>query len=311
VPVSLQIITGILGAGKTTVVQHLLDATRIERTAVVVGEFAEVGFDAMLLAQTQATVRQIAATGIGGATKSYAGAVRELVETGDFDRVLIETSGVAEIDKVVGSLMGDPSIRARTRLGNTVTVLDAGAFQVHDTYFAAQLWAQVDVADVVIVNKTDRAAQLSLSEIRRRIRERNDEAQVVFTYMGQVRRGDVLDPRYPEYTARATRISWPQGPPADFESFVYRSEAPCHDRMVFGHRLLNLPMGMVARFKGVLRGWDRSYCINGFPGQLDWDTAPVEGKTAIAIIGLELASQKDAICALLDKELAGVVPVET
>lgn len=300
--VILNVVTGILGSGKTTVLLHLLDAPGIStKPAVVVGEFAEEGLDGTILANAGATVRQLTATGIGHAATSYVEPVTELVEDGEHPRIFLETSGVANIGRIAHELLSS-DLGGEVRFGPTVTVLDAGAFTIHDTFFPEQLWAQVDVGDVVIVNKTDRVHAGDLEVIRGRVLERNPQARVLFAYMGQVRRAEVLGTQAEGFSARLlggvgdTHV-------APFESFVYRSKKLCFDRVMFGHKLLNLPGGHIARFKGVLKCWDKSYTVNGLPGQLDWDNTPAQGRTRIAFIGLNLLARQDEITTLLDAEL--------
>ena len=300
---TLQIITGILGSGKTTVVRHLIEGPGESHVGVVVGEYAEDGFDGDMIQASGAMVRQITATGRGEGAKSYLDPVRAFAEEGDVRRIIVETSGVTEIAQVSTELASDPVIASRVQFAPTLVVIDAGAFTVHDTYFAAQLWAQLDVADIVVVNKTDKANGESLDVIRKRIMARNDEARVVFAYMGQVSRGLALSIPYEGFTPRAMRAAWEGALPAEFEAFVYRSRRVCYDRLMFGHKLLNLPGGQIARFKGVLRCWDGARSINGLPGQLDWDSTPVTGDTRIAFIGIGLGTRQAEICALLDAEL--------
>jgi len=184
-----------------------------------------------------------------------------------------------------------------------VTVLDAGAFTRHDELFNAQLWAQIAVADVVVINKTDTVQQESLSDLRSRIHERRPGVAVQFSYMGQVSRPAILDPLAEDERPTILDADFGADPPAEFEAFVYRYKRVCFDRVTFGHKLLNLPGGEIARFKGGLRCWDKTHCVNGFPGQLDWDSTPVQGRTAIAFIGLGLMERKDAIVSILDAEL--------
>jgi G3E family GTPase len=302
--ITLHIITGILGSGKTSTLRHLLDVPGTEgSTAIVVGEYAKEGFDATMLRETGAEIVQVTSTGIGEQAKSYLEPVRHLAEDDFIRRIFLETSGVTEIDKVVAELRSDPVIQARVAFGPTLVVMDAGAFRVHDTYFSEQLWGQVDVADTVIVNKTDKAVEESLSEMKGRILERNPTARVLFTYMGQASRTQALAKRDEGFVPRLLSDAWKGGDPADFEAFVYRTRAICFDQVLFGHKLLNLPVGRIARFKGVLRLWNRSICVNGLPGQLDWDNTEVSGSTTIAFIGLDLLEQKDTICQILDDEL--------
>ena len=120
---------------------------------------------------------------------------------------------------------------------------------------------------------------------------------------GQASRPAILDPLGPDERPAILDVDFSDDPPAEFESFVYRSKRVCFDRVTFGHRLLNLPGGAIARFKAALRRWDKTHCLNGFPGQLDWDSTPVQGRTAIAFIGLGLLAREDEISAVLDAEL--------
>ena len=299
----LQIVTGFLGSGKTTVVRHLVEGPGDMKIGVVVGEYAADGFDGGMIQSAGATVRQITSTGRGDGSKSYLPAARAFVEERVVSRVIIETSGVTEIARVSQELWADPVVRQGAVFGPTIVVIDAGAFQAHDESFAHQFWSQIDVADFVAINKTDKVPGESLELIRQRIKARNPEAKVQFAYMGQIHRASAMALPYDGFVPRALRAKWTGVLPPEFEAFVYRTERVCHDRILFGHKLLNLPGGRIARFKGVLRAWDRSHCLNGLPGQLDWDNSHVEGDTRIAFIGLGLAQREPEIRKLLDDEL--------
>ena len=302
--ITLHIITGILGSGKTSTLRHLLDVPGTEgSTAIVVGEYAKEGFDATMLRETGAEIVQVTSTGIGDQAKSYLDPIRHLAQDEFIRQIFLETSGVTEIDKVVAELRADPLVRKRIVFGPTLVVLDAGAFTAHDTHFSEQLWGQVAVADTVIVNKTDKAAEESLAVMKGRILEHNPKARVLFTYMGQAPRPQALGQREDGFVPRLLDDDWKGGAPADFEAFVYRTRAVCFDQVMFGHKLLNLPVGRIARFKGVLRLWNRSLCVNGLPGQLDWDKTSVSGSTTIAFIGLGLLDEQTTICDILDEEL--------
>jgi G3E family GTPase len=303
-PVILNLFTGLLGAGKTAVLRHLLEDKSLRcQPAVVVGEFAEQGVDASMLAPTGALVRQLADAGTGERAKSYVEPLKELVKSGSFDRIYIETSGVTEIDRVVSDLLLDDELRSATLFGPTVVVIDAGAFAVHDAHFGKQFWGQLDVADLVVINKVDMAKDAEVDAMERRIGERNPGAKILRAYMGQIRRAEVNSPVPEGFLPRLLADEVRDAQPREFESFIYASPRTCFDRVAFGHLLLNLPDTYIARFKGKLKSYDKTYCVNGFPGRLDWDNTPVTGSTSIALIGLELASQRDRIKQLLDDEL--------
>jgi G3E family GTPase len=302
--VTINVVTGILGAGKTSVLRHLIDGHNLDGVpGVVVGEYAKEGFDGGMLKAAGARVTQITNTGRGDSAKSYVDSVRDMIEDEMHWRIYLETSGVTQISQVAQDLLADDLIRERAQLGRTVTVLDAGAFSLHDELFNAQLWAQVAVADVVVINKTDKVQSESLSDLRARVRARRPDVIVQFSYMGQASRPAILDPLNEDERPAILDVDFSDDPPGEFESFVYRSKRICFDRVTFGHRLLNHPGGAIARVKGALRCWDKTHCLNGFPGQLDWDSTPVQGRTVIAFIGLGLTERVDEITAVLDAEL--------
>jgi G3E family GTPase len=301
--IGVQIITGFLGSGKTTLVRHLVEGPGAGRVGVVVGEYAEDGFDGPMIQASGATVRQITSTGRGLAARSYLPPTRSFAEEGRFDRIIVETSGVTEIAHVSQELAADPILGREAIFGPTIVVVDASSFASHDAHFAHQFWSQIDVADIVAVNKTDKVGSEVLDAIRRRVVDRNPEANVQMAFMGQLNRVIASAHPYAGFTPRALRAEWEGVLPAEFESFVFRSNRVCYDRVAFGHKLLNLPGGKVARFKGVLRCWDRSYCINGMPGQLDWDNTPVDGDTRVAFIGLGIDGRVAEISETLESEL--------
>lgn len=303
-PVHLHVVTGILGSGKTTTLKHLVEAPDIAGPpAVVVGEFAEQGFDADMLRASGAQVVELSNIAEQPQEERYVEGVRKLLQRGGYGRIYLETSGVAHIAKLTHALVRDPTVADRTHLGPSITVLDAGAFRAHDAEFSDQLWAQVAVADFVVINKTDKVNEAELAAIRDRLRAQAPHVEIVFTYMGQLHRPDVIDAQPPGFRPALLEVDWTHGAPADFEAFVYRSEQICLDRLTFGHKLLNLPWGRIARFKGVLQSYDGSHCVNGLPGQLDWDNTPVSGETAIAFIGFDLERNRDRIVEHLEEEL--------
>lgn len=306
-PVIINVVTGLLGSGKTSLLKHLiLDPMRSERPAVVVGEFAEEGVDKTLLEEvgSDIPIEQLTASGIGEGAKSYLQPLVELVRSQKHNRVYLETSGVSEIHSVVGDLLEDPYLNQHTVFGPTTTVIDAGGFEAHHAHFGEQFWAQVEAADIVVVNKVDRASKAEVKSIVDRVKTRNPAAQVITAYMGQIRRGIINSPVDDDFAARILTAVAEGKAPSEFESFVFRDDRLCFDRVMFGHLLLNLPGARIARFKGRLKSWDKTHCVNGFPGQLDWDNTPVEGDTSIVFIGLGLLERQEEIVRLLDDELA-------
>lgn len=156
-PIPVTIVTGFLGAGKSTLIQRWLGELPREETAVIVNERGEVGIDGELLAAHVARLREI--TGGCVCCKSQAELVSALVELGEASprptRVLVETSGAASPAGVIRAI-GSPRTRERLRLDGVVTVLDVTRARAALGFDVAV--EQLGFADVVVLSHVDAAA---------------------------------------------------------------------------------------------------------------------------------------------------------
>ena len=177
--VSVFIVTGFLGAGKTTLINRILTADHGRRIAVVVNEFGEVGIDHHLLISSDQEVIQmnngcICCTVRGDLVKSFFDLAEHRAK---FDTVIIETTGLAEPAPVAEALYADERIRGEFKLDGVVTVVDAKhvAMQLEES---AEACEQIAFADLIILNKTDLATAEELDGIERRIGHLNKVARV-------------------------------------------------------------------------------------------------------------------------------------
>lgn len=159
IPVS--ILTGFLGSGKTTVLNHLLKTPEMAGAAVIVNEFGAVGIDHELVARSSDEVVLLASGCVCcGVRADLIETLRRLFlrrvrgEIAEFDRVMIETSGVADPAPVLGILMSDPLIAARYRLDGVIATVDSVCgTRTLDTQ--AEALAQVASADCLLLTKVD------------------------------------------------------------------------------------------------------------------------------------------------------------
>jgi G3E family GTPase len=189
-PVS--IITGYLGSGKTTLLNRLLRDPRMARAAVIINEFGEIGLDHLLVAvPSENTV--LLANGCLCCT------IRgELVETladllarrgaGDipaFDRVLVETTGLADPVPILRTLATDEIIAPRLRLGAIITVVDGvnGRSQFETCPESVK---QAAIADCMLISKTDLAGTEELDRLRQQLSRVNPGAQVHDVVRGEI-----------------------------------------------------------------------------------------------------------------------------
>src|SRR5919106_1096322 len=161
--IPVNVVTGFLGSGKTTLLNRLLRSPQLARTAVLVNEFGEVALDHLLLEKVDAAT-VILQSGCVCCTirGDLAEAIRALFGRRErglvprFDRLAIETTGLADPAPIVATLMAEPVIRHHFRLGSIVTTVDAVNGALH---LAAnpESRKQVAVADRLVVTKTDLA----------------------------------------------------------------------------------------------------------------------------------------------------------
>ena len=155
------IITGFLGSGKTTVLNHLVKQPGMQSTAVIINEFGEIGIDHLLVETSTELMVELnngcICCTIRGDLADKLGSLAMWLDVGRIPpvaRVIVETTGLADPAPIMHTLMTEPDLLARYRLDRLVTVVDAigGASSLTRFPEAAK---QIAVADLLVVSKTD------------------------------------------------------------------------------------------------------------------------------------------------------------
>ena len=197
--IPVTILTGFLGAGKTTLLNRILREDHGHKIAVIENEFGEEDVDSTLLVQTnkeqivQMSNGCICCT-IRGDLSRVLTDLRHRRERGEiqFDRVMIETTGVANPGPVAQTFFMDDAVAAFYRLDGVITVVDAKhGNETLDKELEAQ--AQVGFADRIFLTKTDLVTPQEVDAIRARLRAMNPRAPIKEAHMGEVAIDEVLD----------------------------------------------------------------------------------------------------------------------
>ena len=195
------VLTGFLGAGKTTLLNHILTAEHGEKIAVIVNEFGETGIDNQLVIGADeeifemnngcicCTVRGDLVRILSDLMLSKLGKAKRRL---NFDRVVIETTGLADPAPVAQTFFVDPAINAFYNLDSIVTVVDSRHIaQQLDNGHEAQ--HQVAFADIVLINKTDLVSEDELKQVEGRIRAMNPTAKFHHTQRSRIDLPSILD----------------------------------------------------------------------------------------------------------------------
>ena len=185
IPVS--VITGFLGSGKTTLLSKLLRHPAMSDAAVIINEFGEVGLDHLLVRPMTMPAVVLQNGCICCSVRSdLRNGLRDLIDARDrgeipaFNRILVETTGLADPVPIVQTLTSDPMLRHQLRLANLVTTVDTlRGGQQFDTHHEAL--HQAAVADRLALTKTDIADALDVARTRDCVASLNPTASVIDT----------------------------------------------------------------------------------------------------------------------------------
>jgi G3E family GTPase len=262
--VPVTILTGFLGSGKTTLLNRILQEDHGHRIAVIENEFGEVGVDNDIIEKSDEQIVEmnngcICCT-VRGDLIRILGDLKERRDLGTlaFDRVVIETTGMADPGPVAQTFFTDEEIGGYYLLDSILTLVDAKhAEKQLDEFHEAQ--EQVGFADKVLLSKTDLVSEAEVERLAERIKRMNPRAPIKPVHFGNAPLEEVLDLRGfnlnaileidPEFLTSIAHEHHDE-----VESFVFRSDKPFD-----GDKLEQFLSGMIQvygpdllRYKGVL-----------------------------------------------------------
>jgi G3E family GTPase len=324
--IPVTILTGFLGAGKTTLLKRILSEAHGQKIAVIENEFGEENIDNEILVAD--TTEQIVQMNNGCVCctirEDLRATLAELAEKRrkgefDFDRVVIETTGLADPGPVAQTFFIDDEIAASYLLDSVLTLVDAKHANAQlDTRQEARL--QIGFADQIFISKAELVTEAELGALGHRIRHMNPRAPQRLAHFGEVPIAEVFDLKGFNLNAKLEIdpdfLHQDEGPDHhdhehgehcehphhhahddDVKSFVFRSKRP------FGPERLEDFLGAIVqvygprmlRYKGVLlmKGSDRKVIFQGVHQLMGSDLGPKwapgeEKGSKIVFIGIDL-----------------------
>jgi len=189
------IITGFLGSGKTTLLNGLLQAPGLANSLVIINEFGEIGIDHLLVSTPSENMRLLsngclccAVRGDLVETLADAHRRRSAATVPSFERVLVETSGLADPVPIIQTIVTDDELASYYRLDTVVALVDS--VHAHAQLNShAEAVKQAAVADLLLLTKTDLAEPARVDKLEARLHQLNEGAEIL-----RVLRG-AIDPR--------------------------------------------------------------------------------------------------------------------
>ncbi len=190
--IPVTVITGFLGSGKTTLLNALLKRPEAANTAVIINEYGEVGIDHDLV---QGITESVTLLDNGCVCCVLRGDLEQALldmflarrsgEMASFERVILETTGLADPAPVMQTLISDPALAEQYRLDGVVTLVDSvqGLAQLADTPEAVK---QAAVADRLVITKSDLAGPQAVEELAQTLKQINPSAQHIVAIAGAV-----------------------------------------------------------------------------------------------------------------------------
>ena len=188
----ISVITGFLGAGKTTLLNRLLQHPGMARTAVVINEFGEIGLDNELVESADDDIVLMSSGCLCCTIRGdLVDTLRSLYvrraknEVPPFERLVIETTGLADPAPILHTLMADPMLGTRYRLDGVITTVDAvNGEATLDNHFESV--KQAAVADRIVMTKSDLAGDEVIASLSSRLTELNPGVPISRVANGEI-----------------------------------------------------------------------------------------------------------------------------
>ena len=318
--IPVTILTGFLGSGKTTLLKRILTEAHGQKIAVIENEFGEENIDnEILVNDTQENIIQMNNGCICCSIREDLRETLQLLAAKkrkgmlDFDRVVIETTGLADPGPVAQTFFMDEEIAEQYLLDSILTLVDAkhAPTQLNDRLEARR---QIGFADQIFISKTDLVADEEVKSLMHRLRQMNPRAPQKAVHFGEVAIADVFDLRgfnlnakldidpdflkeedhtdddhqghvhggancdHPSHAAEKTK-GHHHHHDDDVKSFVFRSDKPFSPAKLedFLGAIVNIYGPRMLRYKGVLNmeGTDRKVIFQGVHQLMGSDLGPL------------------------------------
>ena len=183
----IDIVSGFLGAGKTTLIKKLIkEALAGSRVVLIENEFGEIGIDGGFLKEAGIEIREMNSGCICcSLVGDFGTSLREVMNQYAPDRILIEPSGVGKLSDVMQAVR-DAAEGSDMALNSAVAVVDASKCKLYMKNFGEFFMNQIECAGTIILTRTDKASDKKIAECVEILREHNPKATIITTPLAEL-----------------------------------------------------------------------------------------------------------------------------
>ena len=191
----VDIISGFLGAGKTTLIRKLIkDALAGTKVVLIENEFGEIGIDGGFLKESGIQIREMNSGCICcSLVGDFNASLKQVMATYAPERILIEPSGVGKLDDVMRAIEKTAAEVPGMKLNSAVTVVDCTKAKLYLKNFGEFFTNQIENAGTIVLTRTDKASQEKIDEAVALIREHNKKATIITTPITELDGKEILD----------------------------------------------------------------------------------------------------------------------
>ncbi|MDY6342346.1 MAG: CobW family GTP-binding protein [Lachnospiraceae bacterium] len=190
----IDIVSGFLGAGKTTLIKKLLkEALAGTQVVLIENEFGEIGIDGGFLKESGIKIREMNAGCICcSLVGDFGKSLKEVMEQYHPDRILIEPSGVGKLSDVCRAV-NNAAVGTDMEMNSAVAVVDATKAKMYIRNFGEFFLNQIENAGTILLTRTDKASKEQIDEAVKLLREHNTKATIITTPLAELDGKVVLD----------------------------------------------------------------------------------------------------------------------
>lgn len=183
--VKVDVISGFLGAGKTTLIKKIFESVlKKEKVVLIENEFGEIGIDGTFLKESGIQIKEINAGCICcSLVGDFAKSMDEVISKYNPERIIIEPSGVGKLSDIVNAVL---KLKEELQINILATVVDGLKTKMYLKNFGEFFNNQVEAANTIVISKTDKMSEEAIMEVVNLVKEKNAHATIITTPINEL-----------------------------------------------------------------------------------------------------------------------------